>query len=400
MEPTGGGRQGRWFDAVWGRNLVYNACWEDPRLDRVALDLGPDDSVLVITSAGCNALDYALLGPRAVFAVDLNPRQNALLELKRAAIRELEFDQFFAMFGRGRIDGHAALYGHRLRRHLSPPSAAYWDDHIRFFSGEGARRSFYFNGTTGAVAWALNAYIDRVTRLRPHVDRLLDAASLDEQQDIYATHVRDRFWQPLLRWAVASPWLLALLGVPGDQRREVERDHAGGVSGFVERAIEYVFTQLPLTDNYFWRVYLKGAYTETCCPEYLKRDNFQCLKAGLVERIHIHTSSVTEFLQWHPETITRFVLLDHMDWLARSRRAALEAEWRAIIERAGERARVIWRSGGAWSDGVDSLVVQTRVGRRPLGDLLRYHRELAARLHVRDRVHTYGSFHIADLSPA
>ena len=54
---------GRVFKFVHGNNLVYNTCWEDPRLDRVALQIGPRDSVLVITSAGCNALDYALTGP-------------------------------------------------------------------------------------------------------------------------------------------------------------------------------------------------------------------------------------------------------------------------------------------------------------------------------------------------
>ncbi len=45
------------FELVHCNNLVYNTCWEDPRLDRVALSLTPDDNVLVITSAGCNALD-------------------------------------------------------------------------------------------------------------------------------------------------------------------------------------------------------------------------------------------------------------------------------------------------------------------------------------------------------
>lgn len=43
-----------------------------------------------ITSAGCNALDYVLQEPEHDFAVDLNPAQNALLELKLAAIRGLE----------------------------------------------------------------------------------------------------------------------------------------------------------------------------------------------------------------------------------------------------------------------------------------------------------------------
>src|SRR5262249_58001321 len=39
----------RIFKAVHDRNLVYNTCWEDPALDRVALDLGPGDRVMAIT---------------------------------------------------------------------------------------------------------------------------------------------------------------------------------------------------------------------------------------------------------------------------------------------------------------------------------------------------------------
>src|SRR5215211_7924830 len=90
---------GRIFKFVHGNNLVYNTCWEDPRLDRVALELTPDDEVMVITSAGCNVLDYLLCGPRRIHAVDMNPRQNALLELKIAALRRLEYPKFFAFFG-------------------------------------------------------------------------------------------------------------------------------------------------------------------------------------------------------------------------------------------------------------------------------------------------------------
>ena len=41
----------RMFNFVHQNNLVYNTCWEDPRLDRVAMDIGPKDNILVITSA-------------------------------------------------------------------------------------------------------------------------------------------------------------------------------------------------------------------------------------------------------------------------------------------------------------------------------------------------------------
>src|SRR6516165_5411203 len=92
----------RIFKAVHRRNLIYNTCWEDPALDRVALNLGSDDRVLVITSAGCNALDYLLAGAGEVNAVDMNPIQNALLELKKAALESLDYDSFFSLFGKGR----------------------------------------------------------------------------------------------------------------------------------------------------------------------------------------------------------------------------------------------------------------------------------------------------------
>ena len=102
------------FNAIYSRSLVYNTCWEDPAVDRIALRLNTDDTMLAITSAGCNVLDYALAGPRRIYAVDANPRQTALLELKLAGIRALEFDDFFSLFGSGVHPEFAALY----RRHL------------------------------------------------------------------------------------------------------------------------------------------------------------------------------------------------------------------------------------------------------------------------------------------
>jgi S-adenosylmethionine-diacylglycerol 3-amino-3-carboxypropyl transferase len=97
---------GRLFNLVYRHNLVYNQCWEDPAVDHAALRLRPRDRVLAITSAGCNVLDYALSGARVV-AVDANPRQNHLLELKLAGIRHLDFDDFFALFGSAQVTSMA-----------------------------------------------------------------------------------------------------------------------------------------------------------------------------------------------------------------------------------------------------------------------------------------------------
>ncbi len=144
----------RVFDAIYARSLVYNTCWEDPAVDRQALAFTPEDRVMVITSAGCNALDYALAGPARIHAVDANPRQTALLELKLAGIRRLDFDDFFALFGAGRHPGFQDLYRRRLRPELSPFARRYWDRHGRWFAADDPRDTFYYRGLSGAVARA------------------------------------------------------------------------------------------------------------------------------------------------------------------------------------------------------------------------------------------------------
>jgi S-adenosylmethionine-diacylglycerol 3-amino-3-carboxypropyl transferase len=386
---------GRVFNLVHRHNLVYNTCWEDPRLDREALELGPDDTVLVITSAGCNALDYALNEPKHVFAVDVNPRQNALLELKLAGIQNLDFETFFRMFGNGRLEGVRDVYRRKLRGSLSEWSQKFWDRRIKYFDSK--RRTFYYRGTSGAFARMVNIYADRVLKLRPWIEAVLDAESLAEQRRIYQEQLRDRIWTRSMRFVMKRDATLSLVGVPRAQRFQVENQYEGGIIKFIQDCLDAVFGELPLADNYFWRVYTTGCYTRKCCPEYLKPDNFQRLQSGLIRRISVHTNTVEGFLAEHDVPISRFVLLDHMDWLSDKYFAALEDEWQAIIDRATPNARVIWRSGGLRTDYVDRVRVTVNGSERPVGDLLTYHRDWAAELHKRCRVHTYGSFYIADL---
>jgi S-adenosylmethionine-diacylglycerol 3-amino-3-carboxypropyl transferase len=385
----------RVFNLVHGHNLVYNTCWEDPRLDRTALELGPDDNVLVITSAGCNTLDYALTAPSHVHAVDMNPRQNALLELKLAGIKRLDYGAFFSLFGKGHLRDFRDIYQEVLRDELSPWSRNYWDRRARFFRNR--RRSFYFRGTAGSFARLINFYVDRVCRIRPQIEAALAAESLEEQRRIYYEEIRDRFWTRMMRFTMKRDTTLSMVGVPKAQRRQVEMQYEGGLIKFVQDCVDAVFGELPLSDNYFWRVYLTGKYSPTCCPEYLKEENFSRLKNGLVERVSVHTNSVQGFLERHEGSISRFVLLDHMDWLSDKFFPLLEREWQAIVKRAAPGARAIWRSGGLRTDFLDRVRVEHDGRSRPLPELLSYHDELAAELHQRDRVHTYGSFYIADI---
>lgn len=387
----------RCFQFVHQNNLVYNTCWEDPRLDREALRLGPDDAVVVITSAGCNALDYLLDEPREIHAVDMNFRQNALLDLKVAGIRKLDYATFFELFGNGRLRNAHDVYHDALRDELSLPSRRYWDRYIDLFSG-GEDRSFYFRGTAGRFARFINWYIDRIARVRPLLDDLLHAPTIDAQREIYYQRLKPKFWGRFLRWIVGRDATLSALGVPRAQRKQVERNCPGGIAGFIERCLDSVFGELPLADNYFWRVYLTGRYSPECRPSYLIPENFARLQVGLVDRLTTHTDTVAGFLNSHDRPISRFVLLDHMDWLAGAAPQALADEWQAVFDRATPEARILWRTGGTQTDFVDEIEVVRRDRRLRLGETLTYDDASAARLHAVDRVHTYGRFLIADIA--
>jgi S-adenosylmethionine-diacylglycerol 3-amino-3-carboxypropyl transferase len=388
------------FRWVHRRELVYNTCWEDPRIDRQALQLQANDDVLVITSAGCNALDYALAGPNRVYSVDVNPLQNALLELKIAGIRALDYEQFFDLFGLGRIREWERVYGQQLRPELTAPACSIWDRYGKLFAGRGRRASFYFRGSSGFFAWLVNVYINRL-QMRRAVNELLECQSLDEQREVVErTRVNESLWRPVIEWVLRRDTTMSLLGVPRCQRQQIDRQYPGGIVQFIRDRIDAVLLGRPIRDNYFYRVYLTGQYTPECCPEYLKPDNFERLKRGLASRVSVHTETVLGFLRRFPGTISRYVLLDHMDWLYSHYPDVLAEEWQAIVDRAATHCRILWRSAGLSVDFVDPIPVFRGRESVALGEVLEYRTALAERLHQRDRVNTYGSFYIADLFAA
>jgi len=384
----------------YNNQILFNCAWEDPRLDLEALEMNErDDSVMVITSAGCNVLSLAMHS-KHVYSIDRNPCQNAVLALKIAAIKEFSYGEFWQLFGRGRMDKFSTLHYPRLRGHLVGESRLFWDKHAHYFDGKGMRPSYYMRGCSGFLAWLVGGYLRMIPGLHAAMLELLEARTIEEQKKIYFSKIEKKMWNPILMWLLGSSVTLALLnGVPDAQRELLEKE--GGhpsVGLFIKNNLEVVMTQLPIHDNYFYRVYLTGEYAKDCCPDYLTREGFAKLKAGAVDRISIHTETIEEFLVKHDKKdITRFILLDHMDWMSTSPEP-LSKEWQAILSRSPENARYLWRSASETAEFVGDTEVEQDGKKLQLRELLHYNTALSSKLHALDRVHTYASFFIADLN--
>jgi S-adenosylmethionine-diacylglycerol 3-amino-3-carboxypropyl transferase len=383
----------RLFHEFHRRTLIYTACCEDPAVDRDALRLTPSDRLLVITSGGCNALDYLLAGAGEVNAVDLNPCQNALLEFKAAAIRGLNYRECWELFGIGRSKQARAMYRDAIRSRLSPAAQRFWDRRTGLFRGSHRWSSFYFRGGWGLMMWLIGGYWRRCRGLEEPLEDLFLARSLDEQWQIYRERLSGRVWTPWFSWLASRPICHALLGIPARQRQFI-LSYPGGLFRWGQAVLDDLMANIPFSTNYFMRANVLGAYTPECCPEYLTPEGFSRLKSGLLDRLTIDTASVTDYLRQTRSGISKFVLLDHLDWMASHE---LFAEWEAILTKARPGATVIFRSALPNVTYLDELRVCCKGRQAALGSLLDYDRQQAASLHARDRVHLYGSFHIAHL---
>jgi len=374
----------RWFfKQIHSRFLIYNQCWEDPAIDNEVLNIGPDDRLVMITSAGCNALDYLLRGPAFIQCVDVNPHQNALLELKLAAIATLSYEQFFEMFGRGRLRDNRRIYREVLRMRLSEPARRIWDRRIGYFEESGV--GLYFHGTAGFFARFMHFYLNTWRGLRSELRDFQQISSLRQQATFYRTKIAPKLWSPLVRSIMRRPEILTLLGVPAEQIAQMKRDGTD-VSSSIEAMIERTLTTIPISENYFWRVYLNGYYPANCCPNYLMRENFDLLKER-ASRIHIQTIDLTQYLQSSSNPFSIFILLDHMDWLSGAPEL-LDEEWRSIMDSASPGARIIYRSGSKTCDFIPGFATNR----------LQLHPWITEYLNTRDRVGTYASFHFAKVN--
>lgn len=374
--------QDRFFKSIVTNNLIYNSCWEDPRIDRKLLQLNSDSRVVMLTSAGCNALDYLLDNPDQVHCIDINPAQNALLELKEALIRNNNYRLLWDFFGDGATQEAKAVYHRKIRSFLSADARTYWDKNISFFEPNSPWSSFYFRGTSGNFARLIHHHIHR-KGLYPKMLKLLNANSLEEQT-YYFEEIEPQLWSPFSKWLIRRRTAMAMLGVPAAQRNMIENKYRGGILHFIRQSLRRTFTRLPIHDNYFWRVYLTGSYSRNCCPNYLDEEYFQTLHQQ-IHKIQTHTNSLLEFLEQHPGPYSHFILLDHQDWMGHARPGQLAEEWNHILANAQSGSRILFRSAGSAHNFLPDFVY----------DKVEFQPEITNRLHQKDRVGTYESTHLA-----
>lgn len=355
------------------RGIVFNMSWEDPEMDRQAFNLTPEDTVISISSAGCNPLNFLCQSPRRLISIDGNPAQNAILELKLAAIRTLDYATFFDIFAARNPGVVKRVYRPFLRPHLSAGAQKFWDENLWM-----AARGLYNFGRMGLFCRVLRRFVRMLGLRKEIIEQFFELQTLEEQVDWYNTHAAPRLWGKWSRRFVMFRPMLYLAGVHPEQYRLVNGRH--DMYEYVKDRVEYALTKVPAYDNYFLSQAVTGRFRGKRVPPYLLEENFETLRRNL-DRVLVVNGWLGPYLDTlPPQSINKFNLLDIFDWMTP---AMFEATLRSVLRAAVPGATLIYRSGSYALDPPPSIL-----------EHVERHDELARKLFATDRSATYGSFYI------
>lgn len=292
------------------RTWIYSFTWEDPYVDITHLNLTPLDALLVVTSAGDNALHYAAsAAPGRIHCVDMNPCQNHLLELKLSAIQALLWEDFFVLFGLGRTPTKFGSFENLLDNVLSPSmSSAAWQfwkleknegafplfDASEFASSVPAtidvekhaggvadattaskvvladtelvttldlskptvgwvKGGFYTKGYSGH-ALNIAGSLFGISMMSNYTTAMCSATTIEEQATIWHKKLRPVMMNPLTIALLKNPlFCWNALGVPLNQRKMVVEEYDEGVWEFVRDTLDPLASAWRFKDdNYFY----------------------------------------------------------------------------------------------------------------------------------------------------
>lgn len=249
--------------------IRYSLVWESSTTLYAGLDIGPGDTVLVISSAGCNALNALLKNPREVVAIDLNPVQNQLLALKRHVILHHEHRVLRGLMG---LDGPAAVRAawHQLETTLPAAPKPYWS-------------AFFDAHPRGLLtAGRLEAYVTGFyPTLDPLIQHRLRTLTTFEDADAQRRYFRKELHGSAFREQFIAYFDEQNLSKGRDPRLFAYARESGG-EAFYNRLVQQVSTT-PVGHNFFFRFLFFGplGMPERILPPCYRREHYAALRAQL-----------------------------------------------------------------------------------------------------------------------
>jgi S-adenosylmethionine-diacylglycerol 3-amino-3-carboxypropyl transferase len=303
--------------------INYSASNEDSESERKALMINENDVVLCITGSGARSLDLLVDSPLKIISIDLNKAQNLLLELKMAAFKSLDYDEFTAFIGLNPSTERLETY-QKLLPFLSEEADKYWQKNSKLIE-----KGVLYCGTWERFL----AVMQKLSIVRKSlVERLMNAQNLEEQQLIWQKEWDNWLWRGYLK-IISNRFLwVNIIREPG--AKIIDKDFE--VYQYMKQRMDFMAMTFLMKTNHYANLIFKSRYTENCIlPHHLRAENFDLIKKNF-DKIEIITASMTDFLPTVENQITAFSLSDFSSYAPKD---AYINIWEGIIKAAKNNAK-------------------------------------------------------------
>lgn len=350
------------FGVRMKNGLLYSLCWEDPDIFRSLVNAG--DEVLTVASAGDIALSCLTRLPNSVDAIDTNADQLNLGEFKKSCFGNLDYQHCHKMLGTfgetAVVEGVVStMETIDVRLDLATDQNAPLLYQGRF---ERYMRSF--------VCYVLPLAVDKSV-----IREFLDASSLQEQSSIYHNKVNNWRYRLLFKWFFGR-FVMKRWGRHPDLLKHVKQ----AIASTYFKRLAHAWTQVPIADNYFFRIILMGYLTQNLpLPLWAQPVNHDLIQAG-VGRLTFHHSEMMTWLDGTSKRYDCFNLSDICDTMT-------EEEAGQLFEMCRLRA----------NPGARLLLWNNMVDRRPSKGWI-YLEDLSSQHWNQRKVSFYGALGIYELA--
>lgn len=284
----------------FNETINYSSSNEDTYSELEALEINGDDVVLAITGGGARVLDLLIAEPKKIIAVDINPHQNHLLELKMAAIKSLGYEKYAEFLGLRDCKERISLY-RQIRSHLSPEARCFWDSQSKML-GKGV----IYQGRWERYFKTLSCLV-KMGR-RDKVKKLFSFTGIEEQREFCQKEWNTKAWKLFIKLVCCRFFWKYFFKDPAFYHY-VPKNFPVGEYIF-ESMSESLYHFLAKENHFFSLLVLNKYINEKSLPIYLEEKSYSLIKKNLA-RVEIVTDSLQRYLDKCPErSISKFSLSD------------------------------------------------------------------------------------------
>jgi S-adenosylmethionine-diacylglycerol 3-amino-3-carboxypropyl transferase len=305
--------------------IRYANVWEDADVLCDALQPLAGKNILSIASGGDNA--FAMIAEGAnVTAVDVSAAQLHVVELKRAAILHLSYEELLPFLGIQPSTNRLATY-ESISGELTVDARLFWRDNQHIIEPgvvHGGKFERYFELFRNRVLPFVHT--------SSHVEALLSEKSREERDRFFKRTWNSWRWRAMFS-LFFSRFVMGRLGRDPEFFRYVE----GSVAKRIRGRADYALTALPTHTNPYLTFIFTGNY-RNALPRYLRPDKLAAVRANM-HRLELKQGLIDEVAVKAGKKFDGYNLSDIFEYLDA---ATAERIYGALLDASNRGARFVY----------------------------------------------------------